>query len=415
MSRANPLKTVSSADSRLADDALTARLRSCRPELPPTDLRDRCLPSGALDQNTLTLALERRHRPGKEHRMRHRILAGGGGIAAAAAVLLAILYAWPGGAGGMNAAALAVQNALDQLGDFDTVRITSSWDTGPGTPVQTSLELLVSRALGFRTDYAHGGNLDGGPGVSGYSARRQVRWEHAADENVIRETSYRDPILLDTLFKRCRIDQNVEALRVMAQNTSAEFKDDEVLEDGRRVRRISARDHNRRPLVVVIDPATSRLLRSEAWTDEPAGGQCLRGVVRFEYPAPERIDPNLFEPPQIDSAKRVQTPVDSAARVQCMVNVRSLCTMVQLYASEHDGALPRTLEEMTRYAPDGDLSRCTTCDNPNGDPFPIAFRLPELNLQHVNQLTPEMVLFECVLPDAVIRGFGDSHAEVAEK
>lgn len=386
------MSQVGEARNRLgATETLDARLRAARPAA-PHELAGRCAPGEPVVLRVAPPA-------GAQHSLRRRLLTGGGGLAAAAVVVLVILYALPASPVASAAAARAMRAALDELTQVRAVRLELLVDGAEGLVHPGPQVALIDAELGMR--------LEGDEGVVVYSARRMVQFEYRRADNRVREIRYSDPIDLQEELRRIRPDQNVEMLRAVALQARRPFTDELIDEGELRVRRIRTTDDAGRPIVVELDPQSQRVLRTEAWTIATEAGPGARIRTRYEYP--DGFDAALFESPAPADAARETASMTSAARTECLVHVRNLCMMVHLYAQEHERQLPRSFEDLRRYAQKPD--ECAVCPNSAGAPLTVRHHFAELGERSVNDLTATTALFTVDLEDGRIVGYGDGHAE----
>lgn len=377
--------------------ALEARLRELRPDPPPPELRERCLPPG--DLRSVNVAHLQQHR---RKTMRNRILlSGAGGLAAAAAIALVALFLLPNSAGVSSASAKMLQDARAAIDAIDAVEVQTLWDGGDGTPDRGGWKGLIVRGLGAR--FENDGQLEI------FNLPAQQHYRHEDGRPSIIRSRLRDDGLIDEMLRRCHLDKNVELLRVRALTRAGGLLEQSLDRDGVLVRRYSAIDENGRTIIVEIDVAARRLLRCESWT-MPANDQPLTRIVElYSYPSPQNIDRRLFEPPA--GVEVVDEPEDVQFRKQCMVNVRNMCMAVMLYASEHDNALPKSVDDLARYAAGGDLATACSCATASGQRVKIRYLGDQLQAATINDLDAKAILFECDLPDGKALGFGDGHAE----
>jgi hypothetical protein len=296
-----------------------------------------------------------------------------------------------------------LQDARAAITTIDAVEVQTICDGGQGTPQRGGWKGCIVRGLGAR--FENDGQLEV------FNLPAQQHYRYAAGRTEIVRSRLRDDGLIDEMLRRCQLDKNVELLRVRALTRGGGLLEQSLDRDGILVRRYSAIDENGRNITVEIDPAARRMLRCESWTMPMADQPLTRIVEIYSYPSPERIDRGRFELPEIDGVQVVDEPEHVQFRTQCMVNVRNMCMAVMLYASEHDNALPRSVDELARYAAGGDLATACSCATASGQRIRIRYLGDQLQAATINDLDPKAILFECELPDGKALGFGDGHAE----
>lgn len=385
------------------DGALDERLRKLRPDPPPGDLRVRCLPTENTGFFVSKTSLQ------EKQKMRQRILFRGvSGLAVAAGLALALIWFWPGSPAVSNASAEVLRAALAKFDEIQAVHVVREIDDGPGTATRDRADFWIVRDAGYRTESAGR--------VEIYNVAEQKHYVHDMAQNTLAVTRYRDPAPLSALLQRCRAESRVEHLHELALHSAQRVLDEEIKHDKLTFRRLVSNDTQGRPLVVEIDSATQRVLRSEEWTLGVPEQPPVRQVFRFEYPEPAQFDPALFAPPHAPDAKIISGGVLTEARMQSMINLRHLGMMAVTYAQAHEGRLPKTLEELAPYAPNGDLAAVTAMKLPgNEGTVRVKYRIAELGIERMEQLDPAAALFEYELPEGTARCFGDTHVEFAPK
>ncbi|MHC5004178.1 MAG: hypothetical protein ACYTJ0_13770 [Planctomycetota bacterium] len=326
---------------------------------------------------------------------RRRMIGRGIGLAAAAGLVLAVALGVPTG---RTAAAAMLEAALAALEGVAAVHVTTMIDDGEGTPSLFAGELWAVRDRGTRFEDEHS--------VAVYDAQAGRRSLLDRATGTVEVTSVQDPMMLRVLLERADATRNVTALHAIALRDEGAVTERRIRRDGRRLLQLEGLDGRGREIVVVLDPDTQRMVQTMAWTVPTGDAPARRIITSFTYPDPASLDSTLFDTVPAEATRVVEPDEIAQARMQCMVMLRDLATMVVTYADEH-GVLPKSLDDLAPYA-DRPMERYAACDVPGGEPAAIVSRLAELEAA----MSSKDVLFECRFADSLIRAFGDGHVEV---
>ncbi|MHC4990083.1 MAG: hypothetical protein ACYTGC_03795 [Planctomycetota bacterium] len=219
-------------------------------------------------------------------------------------------------------------------------------------------------------------------------------------------------MMLPMLLDRASAEENVHALRAVALRDVGAVTDTLVERRSGTVRRLEGVDSNGRPLVVEIDPRTGRMLLTITWTSGPPERQQLRIMTAYEYPDPATVDPALFDAVPAEATQVVEWGDLEKARYQCMSDLRGLAVLVHMYAARHEDRLPETIDQLTPFS-DQPIDELLARELPGVGVVKVRSRLKELDGTRVSDADDpaSVVLFECRLPDGVVKAFLDGHVE----
>lgn len=379
----------------LDNDQLDARLRKLRPDPPPNDLRDRCLPNDDVLEIAPIDSLK------EVYKMRRRIRNGAGGLAVAAALVLAFLWGWPGVSGDSTASAAVLQAALSALDEIEAAHWIVTWDSGPGTEVERTAEYWVVRDLGSR--------MQTDQHTSVYSVKQGKAWSYSKKNHRITDRPQRDLVGVRRYLQQFELDRNLELLRLQSVEEGANVRDERIERDGRKLRRFSGIDKNGRSIVVELDPAARRIVMTESWTFVTAERTPTRIAIRLDYPTADSLS-GLFVIPQVEGAEVRSTPDRQSAGLQCQINLRNLYALIVQYQEQHDGLLPQSLEKLAPYAPDEDVAPLCKCRLPDSDEVAaVAYRAKALGVTRYEELNHTVVILECPFPGGSYQAYGDGH------
>ncbi len=387
------------------DEELESRLSGHDAPPPPGGLRDRCLPA---EDDTRTKPVF----SWKELALMHasRRIPHAARIAAVLVMASFLAWGWSHWADGRVASAEILQGALATLENAPAVHITTEVYTGPGTMVLDRWEILSVAGLGFRSDHSDH--------IEVYNEKTKKRYSYYPNESVVRVTEQQETSIGYEFLRRGRQDENVHYMIVQAREGSLSFRDEAVMVDGRAIRRLSCDDERGYAVIVELDPAVGRVLRTESWTHvvEGSAPQPQRVVTRFDYPDLEEIDPSLFRF-EADSETEMSVATPSQASLnQCLTNLRDLVGSLWIYEGKHPEGLPSDLEGVIRGW-EGFRESMLHCPlvRPDGT-LQYSCTLKALGVNSVVNLPWDSVVFECDRhEDVIVQSYGGSHAMTVPK
>lgn len=379
-----------------------AQLRRIRPESPPGNLRDRCLPSSDVVKAKAPCIWS------EVLLMHSKSLIGG--LAVAAAIVVAVLWSAGGRNGTTARAAELLQSALDDLQDAAAIHIVWVVDDGPGTLERESMQMWVAAGLGVRME---------GPGsVEIYNEQERKRYVYHAGTRTVRIVEGQETSTGWFLMQRGRQDENIEQVLMKLHSGGAGFRDEQFLVDGRTVRRLSCTDERGYRVMVELDPTAGRILKTESWTRVVEGSAPAPQRVRTTYHhlQPNEIDRSLFSLDMDEDVRVIVASPSQQAVRQCIANLLDLTGALMYYEGAGSDGLPAELSPVIRSWGGfrESMLHCPLVKSNGQLQYALGGRFAEA--KSLLDIPFDAVVFECDLHgDRIPQSYGGGHAMVVPR
>lgn len=363
-------------------EELVRKTRGIHVIAPPEDLRELCLPGDPPTHQAARLSLWELLTMQRWQFVKHAALPVS--ICFLCLVVVCLSPLWFQTQSGSAAILEAVISGFDEI---SAVHIATRVDDGVGTPTKESWEVWSVRGLGHRSD------SEGSIRI--YNIPKGTLYVLDRASNVVTTSKLEESALTLEFLRRGEAEKNVHALIVQAKSKSQGFGDELVQDDGREFRRMKGTDTLGRPIIVDIDPATNRVIRTQSWTHASEHYPSVRSVVTFDYPAAHEIESTHFELVIPEGVAIQQATPDQEALRQCMTNLQDIFYALMQFSEMHDGRLPSEAEMAVRQW-EGFRESMLFCPlSRPGVTFSYIWRLSELDVDSLYDVKWDVVLLEC--------------------
>lgn len=285
---------------------------------------------------------------------------------------------------------------------IEAIHVRTESDSGPGTTPDESSEYWADRKRGYC--------MENGDHREIYDQANKRKYVYDNQINSMTEQPANDRMLVLEFLNRGDADYNADVAAIRAARTCPSFKDETIQPNV--LRRLSVTDKSGRIRSADIDPLRNGVLRTEAWTTAMPNFPSKHVVTRFDYPAPDTLDPARFARPQATGIQTIATPSGAQSRTQCAGNLRNLASLIMKYASLHDDKLPATLDDLREV--DGFEPSMLACPVHGRDgATTYTYQAALSGIHEMKDLKMDAVLAECSNhPGYTIRAFGGGHVMV---
>lgn len=303
-----------------------------------------------------------------------------------------------------------LESASNDSGEAKAVCIRTRTDLGPDTEVRDSWTTWIAAGLGHRTEMV--GQIE----VYDQENRREGHFDPSG--KLLTLVKDQETSIGSEFLRRSRISDCVEYMIIKARQPECGIESETLDFSGVRIQRLSCVDEYGHDIVVELDPARNRILRTESWTVSTKHDDKIidpvRVVTKYEYPDIDAIDRSLFHVPDPDARTVVATD-DQAALQQCMINIRDILGAFFRYEDDHSNGIPDDIAAFLK-SKDGFRESMMHCPlTPADRTFQYQIRFPN-GARSLVSAHYSAVIIECTAHQKnIVRGFADGHCESVKR